>query len=195
MASPKYTTARTVIESGRYELAQMLDRLDTVWLQGDVTDGERAELVALAQERADQGRAFASLEERMAMAEGRISALEAKVDGTETGGGPGEPDGAPDMGGYGPWHEVKLPEDTYALGAKIVFRGRKYTCVQVPCNYSPADWLFGWRDDGEAPAEWLDWLQGQGYGEDVTGRPDPGEAEGAERPDDSAGEPGEGGEE
>ena len=190
MASSMYTIIKGVIEQQRYELSDMLTKIDTEWVLSSLADGEREELIALARERADQGRAFASLEERMAMAEGRISALEAKVDGTEPGGGADEPDGAPDMGGYGPWHEVKLPEDTYALGAKIVFRGRKYTCVQVPCNYSPADWPLGWRDDGEAPAEWLDWLQGQGYGEDVTGRPDPGKGDGT-----GAGEPEEGGEE
>ena len=175
-----YTIVKGVIEQGRFELADLLAKIDTEWVLSALTSEEREELGALAQERADQDKAFASLEERMEMAEGRISAREAKVDGMASGGGTEEPDGAPDMGEYKPWHEVKLPEDTYALGAKVVFRGRKYTCVQVPCNYSPADWSLGWQDDGEAPEEWLDWLQAQGYGEKVTGRPDPGEADGVE---------------
>lgn len=43
-----YDTIKDVINSGRYELNDMLHKIDTLWVQGDLDDDQRDELVELA---------------------------------------------------------------------------------------------------------------------------------------------------
>lgn len=39
-----YQIIKDVLTSGRYELNDMLKKIDTIWLQGDIDDGQKAEL-------------------------------------------------------------------------------------------------------------------------------------------------------
>ena len=55
MASSMYTIVKGVIEQGRFELADMLAKIDTEWVLSALTDGEREELSELAREHATTG--------------------------------------------------------------------------------------------------------------------------------------------
>lgn len=57
-----YDIIKNVILSGRYELSDMLKKIDTIWLQGDIQEEERTELVALAQEKADTAQSIEVLQ-------------------------------------------------------------------------------------------------------------------------------------
>ena len=41
-----YDIIKTVISSGRYELSDMLKKIDTIWLQGSLTGSQKSELEA-----------------------------------------------------------------------------------------------------------------------------------------------------
>lgn len=43
-----YDVIKNVIESGRYELNDMLKKIDTIWIQGDITEEQKKELVMVA---------------------------------------------------------------------------------------------------------------------------------------------------
>lgn len=45
-----YEILKKVITSKRYELTDMLRKIDTLWAQGDLDDEQRTELIALAAE-------------------------------------------------------------------------------------------------------------------------------------------------
>ncbi len=45
-----YEIIKAVIESGRYELSDMLTKIDTLWIQDDIADDQKTELVALARQ-------------------------------------------------------------------------------------------------------------------------------------------------
>lgn len=47
-----YEIIKDVIQSGRYELTDMLTKIDTLWVQSSLTDDEWTELIALAREGA-----------------------------------------------------------------------------------------------------------------------------------------------
>ncbi len=47
-----YEIIKAVIESGRYELSDMLTKIDTLWIQDDIADDQKTELVALARQHA-----------------------------------------------------------------------------------------------------------------------------------------------
>ena len=48
-----YEIIKGVIQSGRYELTDMLKKVDTLWAQGNLSDDERTELIDLARSGAD----------------------------------------------------------------------------------------------------------------------------------------------
>ena len=46
-----YDVIKNVIESGRYELNDMLEKIDTIWIQGDITEEQKKELAARTEEK------------------------------------------------------------------------------------------------------------------------------------------------
>ena len=60
-----YEIIKNVIESGNYELSDMLKKIDTVWIQGDITDEQRHELMELAQGRANPEKSYAPLQKQI----------------------------------------------------------------------------------------------------------------------------------
>ena len=48
-----YEIIKNVIQSGRYELTDILAKIDTLWVQSSLTDDERTELMNLARSGAD----------------------------------------------------------------------------------------------------------------------------------------------
>ena len=59
-----YDVIKNVIESGRYELNDMLKKIDTIWIQGDITEEQKKELVMVAQANADPSQSNAPLQEQ-----------------------------------------------------------------------------------------------------------------------------------
>ena len=70
---------KTVIEGGSYVLEQLEDRIDQLWVEGKLTDGQRAELKRLAAESA-QDEFQINVAEKLAEFETRIYNLEHPVD-------------------------------------------------------------------------------------------------------------------
>lgn len=70
-----YEIIKSVIQSGRYELTDMLKKVDTLWVQSSLTDDERTELIALAPEGADVSQSVDVLE-KLADLDKRVAALE-----------------------------------------------------------------------------------------------------------------------
>ena len=57
-----YEIVKNVITSKRYALDDMLKKIDTLWVQNDITEEQRQELVALAQANADPEQSNAPLQ-------------------------------------------------------------------------------------------------------------------------------------
>ena len=60
-----YEIFKNVIESKRYSLDDMLKKIDTLWVQGDITEEQRKELVTLAQTNADPSQSNAPLQKQI----------------------------------------------------------------------------------------------------------------------------------
>ena len=74
-----YKVIKAVIESKRYELEDMLSKLDTFWVQGRVTEAEYTELVALAREKALPENSYAPPQERLDALYKEIAELKERV--------------------------------------------------------------------------------------------------------------------
>lgn len=60
-----YDEVIKVIEAGGYELADLLRRIDVLYVNGRLTDEEREALVEEARKKADPTAAYAPVEERL----------------------------------------------------------------------------------------------------------------------------------
>lgn len=130
-----YNIIKTVIESGSFELTDIIRKIDSVWFEGKITDEEKAELVEMAQGKANPQHSM-DLYAKVADLDKRVKILEAQKsseaeEGTE---------------------KVEYPEHVpgtwYYNGSKCSEKGKKYVCIapvgQV-CTWSPSEYPPYWK--------------------------------------------------
>lgn len=137
-----YQTIKSVIETGRYELNDMLRKIDTLWVQGDLSDEQRGELVELARERADPAASYAPLQEQIDQAFAQIKALGARVAALEAGETP-EP--APEPEEWPAWVQPTGAHDAYNTGDKVTYNGQHYVSKLAGNVWSPEAYPQGWE--------------------------------------------------
>lgn len=137
-----YSTIKSVIDSGRYELNDMLKKIDTLWVQGDITDEQRTELMNLARENADPAQSYAPLQEQIDQAFAQIKALSDRVDLLETGELP-EP--APEPEEWPEWAQPTGAHDSYQTGDKVTYNGQRYVSLIDGNVWSPEAYPDGWE--------------------------------------------------
>lgn len=146
----------SVIRSGRYALADILKKIDTLWVQGDLTDDDRAELITLAQNNAKPENSYAPLQTQIEQAFAQIKSLQQTVEANAKGvaalktaveglgGTVTEPEPTPAE----EWPDFTQPtgsHDAYKAGDKITFNGEHYICKMDGCVWSPTDYPTGWE--------------------------------------------------
>ena len=134
-----YTIISNVIKSRNYELNDMLRKIDTIWVQGSLTDEERGELVELAQSNADPARSYAPLQEQINQAFDRIKALEGRMAKLEAGEEP-EPEEWPE------WVQPTGAHDAYGMGDKVTYNGKHYVSKIAGNVWSPDAYPQGWEE-------------------------------------------------
>lgn len=138
-----YQIIKNVITSGRYELNDILGKIDTIWVQGDLTDNQRTELIDLARENADPAASYAPLQEQIDQAFAQIKALSERVALLESGERP-EPAPEPEE-----WPEFVQPtgaHNAYAAGDKISYNGKHYVSKIDGNVWSPDAYPQGWEE-------------------------------------------------
>lgn len=123
-----YGIIQNVINRGGYDLSAMLTKIDTLWVQGSLSDLQREELLEAARAGANPAGSVELL--------AKLEELDRRVRALETAGGGGE-EVAPYVAGN--W---------YYAGDRCVFEGAVYTCVApdgVVCVWSPADFPSYWQ--------------------------------------------------
>ena len=137
-----YQIIHDVITSKRYELRDMLSKIDTIWVQGDLTDDERDELVELARENADPAQSYAPLPDQIDQAFDQIKALSARLDKLEAGEVP-EP--APEPEEWPEWVQPTGAHDAYGVGDKVTYNGKYYVSKIAGNVWSPDAYPAGWE--------------------------------------------------
>lgn len=115
-----YEVTKNVIQSGSFELHDILAKIDTLWLQGSLTDTERLNLIEMARGKADPAHSYAPLQ-------AQINALAARVKALEDAAAPADPDAPADE-----WPAYVQPtgaHDAYYNGGKMTFNGERYICI------------------------------------------------------------------
>ena len=84
-----YSIIQSVINTGSFELTDILKKIDTLWLQGDIDDDQRAALIDAARKKADPSSSYATLQEQVNKLADDLAALASRVTALE--GGEAEP--------------------------------------------------------------------------------------------------------
>lgn len=134
-----YKILKTVIETKRYELMDMLGKLDTLWAQGSITDVQRLEPIELARKNAAPEATYAPLQEQIDTLAEKLDALITRVAALEGSGEPVETE---------EWPEYMQPtgaHDAYNTGDKITYNGQHYICQMNGCVWTPDAYPAGWE--------------------------------------------------
>lgn len=166
-----YEVFKSVITSGNYELSDMLSKIDTIWVQGQIADEQRTELINLARQYADPEQSYAPLQKQidtlfvnMAEVSTRVSENTASIKAikdklAEQGTEVPEPKPEPEPDEYPEYVQPTGAHDAYNTGDKITYNGKKYVCQMDGCVWTPDAYPAGWQlvedgtEDTEEPTE------------------------------------------
>lgn len=144
-----YDVIKNVIESGRYELNDMLKKIDTIWIQGDITEEQKKELVMVAQANADPSQSNAPLQEQIEEISKKQIALEEtvralsatvqKIKETVESGGTVVPEPEPQpQEEYPAWEPYNgIPPVKYQVGSKVSHNGKKWESMVANNVWEP----------------------------------------------------------
>ena len=140
-----YEIVKNVINSKRYSLDDMLKKIDTLWVQGDITEEQKNELVTLAQTNADPENSNAPLQEQIeaisreqiALKETveKLTATVQKIKETVESGGTVVPEPEPQpQEEYPAWEPYNgIPPVKWQTGSKCTHNDKKWESM-VPNN-------------------------------------------------------------
>lgn len=135
-----YEVTKNVIQTGNYELTDILAKIDTLWLQGSLTDAERLNLIEMARGKADPSHSFAPLQAQIDALAARVAKLEGKME-------PADPDTPAEE--YPEYVQPTGAHDAYHTGDKVTYNGKRYTCIApegVAVVWSPDTYPAYWQE-------------------------------------------------
>lgn len=159
-----YDTIVSVIESGHYELADMLNKIDTLWVQGDLTDEQRTYLITRANENANVDDQYKPLQEQLNKAFEQIAELAIRVAKLENAGEEGgeDPDPKPE-GEYPEWYAWKgIGAIPWQKDSKCTHNGKKWISMVNNNIWEPGGTGVHetiWAMVEEEPEEWPEFVQ------------------------------------
>ena len=144
-----YESIKNLIESGNYELVDILKKINTVWLKSYITEEEMEELEALAREKANPVNSYAPLQEQIDNIYTELDKIKAdinslknqEVQATEEPQEPTEPEEE-----YPPYKQPTGAHDAYKTGDKITYNDKKYVCKLDGCVWTPDAYPAGWEE-------------------------------------------------
>lgn len=142
-----FETVQTIINSGGYDLADLTERIKTLYALGELSKEEMEQLLEQAQTNAKPDDSYAPLNDRVKAIEEWMTTVEERLAKLESGlsAEPGEPEDSADE-----WPEYKQPtgaHDAYHVGDKITYNGKHYTCAMDNCVWTPDVYPQGWQEE------------------------------------------------
>lgn len=139
-----FETFQTIINAGGYDLADITERIKTLYAMGELTEGEMKQLLDSAAANANQDAMLPDMSERVGALETRIAAVEERVGKLEAGDvEPGEPEEPADE--WPEWVRPTSKDTQYRKGDKVTFNGKHYMCVKNNVSSSPGEDQKSWK--------------------------------------------------
>ena len=139
-----FETFQTIINAGGHALADLTERIKTMYVMGELTDDEMKQLLEQARDNAKPDDSYAPLADRVKAVEEWETTVEERLSKLESGSST-EPEEPGDE-----WPEYKRPigaHDAYHVGDKITYNGKRCTCVLDGCVWPPDVYPQGWQEE------------------------------------------------
>ncbi|WP_288920737.1 hypothetical protein [uncultured Bifidobacterium sp.] len=131
-----FETFQTIINTGDYDLADLIQRIKTLYALGELTEEEMTQLLDSAAANANQDYMLPDISERVGALETRVAAVEERVGKLEAGGvelvEPEEP-----VDEWPEWVRPTSKDTQYHKGDKVTFNGQHYVCQKNNVSSSP----------------------------------------------------------
>lgn len=156
-----YEILKNVINSKEYSLEDILKKIDTKWVQSEITDEQRDELITLAQANANPENSNAPLQKQIEelskkhiTLEETVTALSAtvqKIKETVESGGTVVPEPEPTpQEEYPAWEPYNgIPPVKYQVGSKVSHNGKKWESMVANNVWEPGAFGVGdtiWKE-------------------------------------------------
>ena len=152
-----YEIIKNVINTGDYELKDFLEKINIMYIEGEITKEQKDELDNLARTNANPENSYAPLQEQIDNLYSELNTLKSTVEANaqgmtalkeaveKLGGTITEPE-IPFTEEYPEYKQPTGAHDAYKVGDKITFEGKKYTCILDNCVWSPTEYPSAWQE-------------------------------------------------
>ena len=152
-----YEIIKNVINTKGYELADMLYKINKMYIEGSITETEKTELDRLARQNAKAENSYAPLQEQIDKAFKEIDILKTTVEANAVGmsalkeaveklGGKLENPVEEPVEEYPEFVQPTGAHDAYNIGDKVTYNGKKYICQINGCVWAPDVYPQGWQE-------------------------------------------------
>lgn len=136
-----YNIIKDVINKDEYKLEDMLYKINKLWVENNLTEEERDELVSLARTNANPNNSYAENTIQIGNLWEYYQQLDTRLSLLENGQG-AEPPLEEE------WPEFVQPtgaHNAYKSGDKVIFNNKKYICQIDGCVWDPLTYPQGWK--------------------------------------------------
>ncbi len=139
--------------SGNFKLEDMSKKIDTIWVQGDLTEEQRTELIALMKEHLNPETEMPEALQMYRALKEEVESLKERVTKLENGGVAPEPPTGIEVPTWEPWDGIS---DRYQYGAVVTIDQKYYISIYQGQN----TWMPGsmgteglWKEISKEDAE------------------------------------------
>ena len=142
-----YGIIKNVINSGDYELIEMLYKINKMYMESAITEEEKTGLDSLARQNANAEKSYAPLQEQIDNIYKELELIKADIKEIK-GEEPEEPTEE-----YPEFVQPSGAHDAYNEGDKITYKNKKYVCKMNGCVWSPEIYPQGWEEVAESEVQ------------------------------------------
>ena len=136
-----YEIIKNVIDSGDYELKDILYKINKMWIESAITEEQKTELDNLARENANAENSYASLQVQVNNIYTELDTIKSRLNTLEGTEEPTEP-----VEEYPEYKQLQGAHDAYNTGDKITYNDKKYVCKMDGCVWNPDTYPAGWEE-------------------------------------------------
>ena len=138
-----YEIIKSVIDSGGYELKDILYKINKMYIESAITEEQKTELDNLARTNANAENSYASLQVQVNNIYAEIDNIKSRLNALEGTDKPTEPSETEE---YLEYVQPTGAHDAYNTGDKITYNGKKYVCKMDGCVWNPDTYPSGWEE-------------------------------------------------
>lgn len=136
-----YSVIKDVINNGQFELVDMLNKINKLWVENSLTEEERDELMDLARQNAIPDNSYVENTKQIELIWKEIESIKGRLNTLENDNGTVEPPTEE----YPEYKQPAGKHDAYNKGDKITYNGKKYECIKNNVVWNPDDYPQGWK--------------------------------------------------